>query len=177
MISWNKRCLGWSEGCYNVRSLVAYLLGFQCVFSGVCAERLHTHRIPVVSALPNIWRPTRSRHHVSLLGDVREGEKMGEGSLSPASSLGGANTPSPETRVHTRCLKSLCGGDQKGHSRSHQPAYLIKDPDKTQRSLTLQRNHSVSTPLRCPHLGENAWKLPGSYVDGRDLGKECVFEG
>ena len=102
---------------------------------------------------------------------------MGEGSLCTASSLEGANTPSPETRGHTRCLKSLCESDQKGHSGSHQPAYLIKDPDKTQRNLALRRNHSVSTPLRCPHLGENAWRLPGSYVDGRDLGKERVFEG
>ena len=97
-ISLNRRGNG-GQGCaLRLRASVLYPLGFGLMLSGVRAERSYTHRIPTVSAFPNVHRPARSKHRVFPLRDAREDGRTWEGGsiVSHACSLEGANTPPPE---------------------------------------------------------------------------------
>jgi len=54
--------------------------------------------------------------------------------------------------------------------------YLIKDVNKGQGIIALQRHRSVHALLGCQHLREGGWKLPGPYVNGRELREEGILE-
>ena len=65
-----------------------------------------------------------------------------------------------------------------GHSEPYRSAYLIEDVDESQGIciISLQRHRCIHTHLRCQHLGEKVWELPGSYVDGHKLDQESILE-